>query len=148
METYSIDFYCLIGPAIGYLWKYIKKERSRDIRIWTLAASVKIKFLESLFPQRSDNRINSSSTGQRMVGRIWFGIWYGRIGLFWIHIRQAPIRIANSGFKDCEWNHEDNFQQISRERSISWRRPNTKTNVHHSRRSKSCFKYFLFFQHH
>ena len=104
METCSIDFYCLIGPAIGYRWKYLKKERSRDILIWTLAARVKIKFLESLFPQRSVNRINSSSTGQWIVGRGCFGIWYGRKGLFRIHIRQAPMRIGNSGFKDSNIN--------------------------------------------
>ena len=36
--------------------KVPQKERSIEIRIWTLAASVKIQFLRSLFPQRSYKR--------------------------------------------------------------------------------------------
>ena len=39
--TYSVDFHCFIGHAIRSRWKYLKKERSREIRIWAMAASVK-----------------------------------------------------------------------------------------------------------
>ena len=58
---------------------YLKQER-------TLAASVKIQFSKSLFPQRSDNKINSSSIDQRMVSRNGYGSCHGRIGLFRILI--------------------------------------------------------------
>ena len=54
----------------------------------TRSASVKTQFLESLCPQRNDNRISSSSLDQRMVSRNCFGIWCGRTGPLKIHMRQ------------------------------------------------------------
>ena len=97
----------LFGHAIGYRWKYFKKERSRHIRIWTSSAGVQLQFLESVCPQWGYNRINSFSNEKRMVSRSGFGICCGRIGLIRIHSGQAPIGIWNSGFRDCQRNLED-----------------------------------------
>ena len=51
-------------------------------------------FMESLVPRRSGIRINSSSIGQRKVTRIWCGCWFGRFGLFRIHLGQGSDRIG------------------------------------------------------
>ena len=126
MGTYSIDFDCFIGNAIVCWWKHFKKERSREIQIWTLAASVKIQFLESLFPQRIAIGINSSSIDQRMVRRNRFGSWHGRIGLSRIHIRQAPNRIWKLRFQRLPKESWWFFRPNSIERSISWRNLKTK----------------------
>ena len=65
-----------------------KRKETEKLWIWALAASGKIQFLESLCPQRTDNKISSSSIDQRMVSRNCFGIICGRTGPFKIHMRQ------------------------------------------------------------
>ena len=48
----------------------------------------------SLVPTRSDFRINSSSTGQRLGGRNRYGHWYRRLGAF--RIRQIVFESLDS----------------------------------------------------
>ena len=54
-----------------------KDAENFELEPWPQAS--KNQFYEGLFPQRSYNRIKSSSIQQRLVGRTWFGIYYGRI---------------------------------------------------------------------
>ena len=121
-----------------------QKERSRHIRIWTSGASVQPQFLECVCPHWGYNRINSFSFEQRMVSRSGFGIYCGRIGLFRIHSRQAPIRIWNSGFRDCPRNLEDYFRaDFQRKNNVLEETQIQKRNVQCIRTGKLCFKYFL-----
>ena len=46
------------------------------------------------------------------VGMNWFGIYYGRIRLIRIHLRQAPIIIWNTRFKESWRNHNDFTDRI------------------------------------
>ena len=91
-----------------------QKEGSRDIRIWEWAASVKIQFLESLSPQRNDNRISSSSLDQRTVSRNCFGIRCERTGPLKIHVRQRgneSLKLGSQRLSKEPWRLSSRSQE-------------------------------------
>ena len=121
-----------------------KRKEAEKIGIWALAASGKIQFLESLCPQRTDNKISSSSIDQRMVSRNWFGIWYGRTGPFKVHMRQR----GNENFETRESKIVNRIMKIGCpaevKRMINYlAETQWKTNVQCLRANKLCFTFFF-----
>ena len=99
----SIDFNCSIGHAIRHRWKCLNEERSREIRICTMRAS---RFSTWKVSVRNGMTTVPASIDQRMVSRSWFGIWHG-LDPSRFTCDNAGMKILNSGFQDCQKNHED-----------------------------------------
>ena len=75
LGTCSIDFYCSIARAIICRW-FLQQERSRKVRIRTLAACVKIRFIESLVPTTNDQDqliLDWSAFGLQKL--MWLLVW-------------------------------------------------------------------------
>ena len=129
LGTCSIDFYCSVGRAIICRWRFLKQELSRKVRIRTLAACVKIRFIESLVPTGNDQDqliLDWSAFGWQKL--MWLLVWKS-----WIiqdssskEKHQIEFKTLGSRWPKELWRF---FLPSSRERSINWN-TSTTSNAH------------------